>query len=74
MHKPRGQLWGRGISEMTVILRKPYLVKVTKKLGEVVKNTQKFDYVVYGRLLEKMCFLVYLVTPIIHSTLLLATL
>ena len=31
---------------MTISLHKPYLVKVTTK-GEGVKNTQKFDHVVY---------------------------
>ena len=41
IHKPRGQLRGWGVSQMTILLHKPYLVKVSK-------NTQKFDHVVYG--------------------------
>ena len=32
---------------MTILLHKPYLIKVTTK-GEGVKNTQKIDHVVYG--------------------------
>ena len=33
-HKPRGQLGGeRGVSQMTILLHKPYLVKVTTKGG-----------------------------------------
>ena len=40
IHKPRGQLRGRGISKMTILLHKPYLVKLTMK-WEGVKNTQK---------------------------------
>ena len=43
-HKPRGQLRG-GVGQRTILLHKPYLVKVTTK---GVKNTQKFDHVVYG--------------------------
>ena len=38
---------GGGVSQITFLLHKPYLVKVTTK-GEGVKNTQKFDHVVYG--------------------------
>ena len=35
---------------MTILLQKPYLVKVITKWGgpEGVYNTQKFDHVVYG--------------------------
>ena len=33
IHKPRGQLRGEGVSQMTILLHKPYLVKVTKKGG-----------------------------------------
>ena len=43
IHKPRGQLWG--CIQMTILLHKPHLVKVTMK---GIKNTQKFDHVVYG--------------------------
>ena len=32
-HKPRGQLRGRGVSRTTILLHKPYLVKVTTKGG-----------------------------------------
>ena len=39
-HKPRGQLKGEGVSQMTILLHKPYLVKVITK-GEGVKNTKK---------------------------------
>ena len=48
IHKPRGQLRGEGgVSQMTILLHKPYLAKVTTKGG--VKNAQKkFDHVVYG--------------------------
>ena len=45
IHKPRGQLRGRGVSQMTILLHKPYLVKVTMK---GVKNIQKIDHGVYG--------------------------
>ena len=38
---------GRGVSQMTILLHKPYLVKVTTK-GKGVQNTQKIDHVVYG--------------------------
>ena len=31
IHKPRGQLRGDGVSQMPILLHKPYLVKVTKK-------------------------------------------
>ena len=31
IHKPRGQLRWRGVSQMTILLHKPYLVKVTMK-------------------------------------------
>ena len=38
---------------MTILLNKPYLVKVTMKgEGGRVKNTQKVDLVVYGLSLE----------------------
>ena len=37
---------------MTILLHKPYLVKVTTKGGGESKNTQKFDHVVYGRSLR----------------------
>ena len=41
--------WREGeASQMTILLHKPYLVKVSTKGGGVVKNTQKFDHVVYG--------------------------
>ena len=43
IHKPRGQLWG--CIQMTILLHKPHLVKVTMK---GIKNTQNFDHVVYG--------------------------
>ena len=33
IHKPRGQLRGRGCSQMTILSHKPYLVKVTTKGG-----------------------------------------
>ena len=34
IHKPRGQLRGEGgVSQMTILLHKPYLVKVTIKGG-----------------------------------------
>ena len=33
IHKPRGQLRGVGVSQMTILLLKPYFVKVTKKGG-----------------------------------------
>ena len=33
IHKPRGQLRGMGVSQMTILLHKPYLVKVTTKGG-----------------------------------------
>ena len=36
---------GGGVSQMTILLNKPYFVKVTMK---EFKNTLKFDYVVYG--------------------------
>ena len=36
-----------GVSQMTISLNEAYLVKVTT-MGEGVKNTQKFDLVVYG--------------------------
>ena len=45
IHKTRGQL--RGVIQMTILLHKPYLVKVTKK-REGVKNNQKFGHVVNG--------------------------
>ena len=46
IHKPRGQL--RGVSQMTILLHKPYYVKVTTKgEGGGVKYTQKFDNLVY---------------------------
>lgn len=47
IHKPRGQLRGDGISQMTILLHTPYLIKVTTKGGEG-QNTQKIDHVVYG--------------------------
>ena len=50
IHKPRGQLrgaWGRGVGQITILLYKPYLVKVTTEVEEGVKNIQKFDHVVY---------------------------
>ena len=33
IHKPRGQLRGRGVSQMAILSQKPYLVKVTTKGG-----------------------------------------
>ena len=37
IHKPRGQLRGRGVSQMTILLHtKPYLVKVTTKVVDSV--------------------------------------
>ena len=42
IQKPHGHLKGERVSQMT------YKVKVNTKAGEGVKNTQKFDYVVYG--------------------------
>ena len=49
IHNPRGQLGrgGGGISQMTILLRKPYLVKATTR-GRGSKIPQKFDHVVYG--------------------------
>ena len=52
IHKPRGLLRGKVVSQMTIFLHKPYLVKVITKGGEGVKNTQKFDHVVYGFCLD----------------------
>ena len=34
IHKPRGQLRGEGVNQMTVLKYKPYLVKVTTKGGQ----------------------------------------
>ena len=49
IHKPFGQLRGRGFSLMTILLHKPYLVKVTTKGGGGgSKISKKFDHVVYG--------------------------
>ena len=48
IYKPRGQLRGRVVSQMIILLHKPYLVKVTTKGRGGVKNTQNFDHVVYG--------------------------
>ena len=31
IHIPRGQMRGEGVSQMTILLHKPYLVKVTTK-------------------------------------------
>ena len=45
IHKPRGQLMGEGVSQMTILILKPYLIKVAMK-REGVKNTQNFDHVV----------------------------
>ena len=47
-HKARGQLRGEGISQMTILLHKLYLVKVTTKGERGVKNIQNFDHMVYG--------------------------
>ena len=47
IHKPYGQLRGRGVSQMMFLLNKPYLVNVTTK-GRGVKNTHNFDHMVYG--------------------------
>ena len=48
IHKPRGQLRGREVSQMTILLHKSYLVKVTTKGRGSGRNSQKFDHVVYG--------------------------
>ena len=45
IHKPRGQFL-KGVSQMTILLHKPYLLKVTTK-GGGVKNTQNFDHVAW---------------------------
>ena len=42
IHKPRGQLRGEGVSEMTILLHKPYLVKVTTKGGVGGQKSPKF--------------------------------
>ena len=34
IHKPRGQLKGGGVSQMTILLHKPYLINVKKKEGK----------------------------------------
>ena len=41
IHKPREQLRGEGVSQMTIS-------KSDHKRGRGSKNTQKFDHVVYG--------------------------
>ena len=41
--KPRGQLRGRGLAKWQF-----YYITDMKGEGEGVKNTQKFDHVVYG--------------------------
>ena len=49
IHKPRGQLRGEGVSQMTILLHKSYLFsKSDHKWRMGVKNTQKFDHVDYG--------------------------
>ena len=43
-YKPRGQLRGRGVSQMSILLQMPYLVKVTTKGDEgVSKIPKKFE-------------------------------
>ena len=44
IHKPCGKFRGRGVCQMTILYHKPYLVKVTNKVG----GGQKFDNVIYG--------------------------
>ena len=39
---------GGGVSQMTILLHKPYLVKVSTKGAGRGKNTQNFDHMVYG--------------------------
>ena len=34
MYKPRGQMRGEGVAQMTTILNKSYLVKVSAAMGE----------------------------------------
>ena len=41
IHKPRGQLRGRGVSQMTILFHKSYLVNVTTK-GEGDQKYPKF--------------------------------
>ena len=47
INKPRGWLTWEGVFQMTVLLYKLYLIKVTT-MGEGIKNTYKSDHVVYG--------------------------
>ena len=42
IHKPRGQLRWRGVSQMTILLHKPYLVKATTKGGGGGQKYPKF--------------------------------
>ena len=48
IYKPRGQLRVRGVSQLTILLHRPYLIKVTTKEVGGSQNNQKFDHVVYG--------------------------
>ena len=45
-HKPRGQLRGEEVRQMTIVL-------IDHEWGGGAKNTQKTDHVVYGSLLKK---------------------
>ena len=48
IHKPCGHGRGRGVYEMSKLLRKPYLVKRSTK-GEGGQNVQNSVHMVYGR-------------------------
>ena len=44
IHKPRGQLRGRGVSQMTILLHKPELIRVQEEeIGEGVKNAKNLS-------------------------------
>ena len=48
IHKPCGHGRGEGVSQISMLQHKPYLVKWSTKGGGGVKNLQKTVHMVYG--------------------------